>query len=79
MNATQALDITVNAIRVDAVLSGEAVNLNRVTYWLSELSYGRKYMGSTLSMAGGNDIVRYAANVAENNYSAAELVAAASK
>ena len=78
MNATEALKITVNAIRVDATLSGEAVNLNRVTFWLSELSYGRKHMGESLSMAGTNDIVRTAAALAEESHTASELVELAS-
>lgn len=74
MNASQALEITLNAIRVDAILKGEAVNLNRVTFWLSELSYGRKHMGDSLSMAGNNDIVRTAAAIAEESHAAAQLV-----
>lgn len=75
MNAEQALKITVNAIKVDAVLMGEEVNLNRVTFWLSELSNGVKRMGQTdVSRAGSNDIVRTAASISEQHHTAAQLV-----
>jgi hypothetical protein len=74
VNATEALKITVNAIQVDATLSGETVNLNRVTFWLSELSYGRKWFNDSLSMAGNNDIVRTAAAITDQWVTASQLV-----
>jgi hypothetical protein len=77
MNTTQALEITTNALRVDAALRSEPVSLNRTTFWLSELSYGRKHMGDTLSMAGSRDIVRTAAETVEGSMTAAQLVKAA--
>lgn len=78
MNIEQALRITVNAIRTDALLSGEAVNLNRVTFWLSELAYGRKWFGGSMSRTVARDIVQTAASIAESEVSAARLVELAS-
>lgn len=78
MTVEQALVITVNAIRTDATLSGEAVNLNRVTFWLSELSYGRKWFGDNMSHTVARDIVQTAASIAESEVSAARLVELAS-
>jgi hypothetical protein len=79
MNVEQATKITVNAIQLDATLSGETVNLNRVTFWLSELSYGNKWMGSTMSHFHSNDIVATAARIAEENLTAKQLVALATE
>jgi hypothetical protein len=77
MNVEQATKITVNAIQLDATLSGETVNLNRVTFWLSELSYGRKWMGSTMSHFLSNDIVATAARIAAENHTTKQLVSLA--
>jgi hypothetical protein len=78
MDSKQALKITLNAICVDAALRGESeANLNRVTFWLSELSYGRKYFADKWSHAPQNDIVRTAARIAETVHTAPELVALA--
>lgn len=74
MNTEQALKITVNAIRLDATLKGEAANLNRVTFWLSELSYGRKWFGDTSSRPVARDIVQTAAAIASQHYTPAQLV-----
>lgn len=74
MNTTEALKITVNAIRTDAVLRADRVNLNRVTFWLSELALGRKHFAESWSHAGTNDIVRTAARITEETYSARQLV-----
>ena len=79
MNAEQALKITVDTLKLDAVLTGEPVNLNRTTFWLSELHYGRKWVGPTWSHTVPRDIIKTAANIAETHIGAAALVAAASK
>ena len=78
MSVEQALVITSEAIRTDSILSGEAVNLNRVTFWLSELSYGRKWFGTTMSRTVPRDIVQTAAEIAESNVTAKRLVELAS-
>lgn len=78
MTTEQALVITVNAIRTDALLTGEAVNLNRVTFWLSELSYGRKWFGDSMSRTVARDIVQTAASIAETEVGPARLVELAS-
>ena len=75
MNVEQATKITVDTLKLDATLTGEPANLNRTTFWLSELSYGRKWVGSTYSHTVPCDIIQTAAAIAENNYSAVELVA----
>lgn len=78
MNKEQALKITVETIHLDSTLSGEPVNLNRVTFWLSELHYGRKWVGNSWShCAGSRDIIKTAAEIAESNHTAAELTALA--
>ena len=79
MNKEQALDVTLTAIRVDATLMGEPVNLNRVTFWLSELSHGIKRMGPTdVSRTIRGDIVATAAAIVTVDYTPAELVTMAS-
>lgn len=75
MNKEQAVRITVDTLKLDAVLTGEAVSLNRVTFWLSELSYGNKWTGDKVwQHTPANDIVRTAAAIAESHYTAAQLV-----
>lgn len=75
MNREQALKITVDTIKLDSVLLGEPVNLNRVTFWLSELSYGNKWTGDKVwQHTPTNDIVRTAAAIAESHHTARELV-----
>lgn len=74
MDSSQALKITVNAIRVDSTLMGEPLNLNRVTFWLSELSYGRKWMGATWSHTVALDIIQTAASIASGNHTATQLL-----
>jgi hypothetical protein len=78
MNTEQALKITVDTLKLDSLLTGEPVNLNRVTFWLSELSYGRKHVGASWSHAVPRDIVQTAAKITEGHYSPAELVKLAS-
>jgi hypothetical protein len=56
----------------------EPVNLNRVTFWLSELSYGRKHFADKWSHATENDIVRTAARIAEATHTANQLLTLAS-
>lgn len=80
MNKEQALKITLDTIKVDAVLMGEPVNLNRVTFWLSELAYGIKRMGpNDVSRTNPRDIVATAASITTVDYTPAELVAMATK
>lgn len=74
MKALEALKITTNAVRLDATLRKEDVNLNRMTFWFSELSYGRKWFADSLTMAGNNDIVRTAASITERAFTAPELL-----
>lgn len=74
MNAEQALKITLGAIQVDATLKGESVNLNRVTFWLSELSYGRKWFGPSWHHAVPRDIVQTAAAITSATYTPSQLV-----
>ena len=71
---------TLDTIKVDAVLMGEPVNLNRVTFWLSELSHGIKRMGpNDVSRTISRDIVATAASITTADYTPAELVAMATK
>ena len=79
MNLEQALTIIINYIALDATLSGESVNLNRVTFLLSELSYGRKHTGPTWSHCVPRDIIRTAAEITESAHSASALVKLAGK
>lgn len=75
MNKDQALKITVDAIRLDATLSGEPANLNRVTFWLSELHYGRKWFGADWSHTVPRDIIQTAASIAREGHTPAQLLA----
>jgi hypothetical protein len=72
-NAT-ALRITVDTIKLDATLTGEEVNLNRVTFWLSELSYGRKWIGDSWSHVVPRDIIQTAAELASTEWTPNQLV-----
>ena len=74
MNAEQALKITADTVRLDATLTGEAPNLNRLTFWLSELSYGRKWIGATWSHCVPRDIIRTAADITTQTHTAAQLL-----
>jgi hypothetical protein len=75
MNAEQALKITLDTIKLDAVLLGEPVSLNRVTFWLSEIRFGIKWTGPTWSHCVPRDIIKTAAAIAESNHTARELLA----
>jgi hypothetical protein len=76
MNAEQALKITVDTVRLDSVLLGEAPNMNRLTFWLSELHYGRKWTGTTWTHCVPRDIIKHAANIAETHSGTAAILAA---
>lgn len=76
MNTEQALKITLDTVRLDSVLLGEAPSLNRLTFWLSELSYGRKWVGATWSHCVPRDLIQTAAAIAEESYTPAALLAA---
>lgn len=76
MNKDQALKITTDTIKLDALLLGEAPNLNRITFWLSELSYGRKHVGTTWSHTVPRDIIKTAAEITEQHMTAREILAA---
>jgi hypothetical protein len=77
MEAAEALKITVDTLKLDATLLGEAPNLNRVTFWLSEIRFGIKWTGSTWSHTVPRDIIKTAAAIAESNHTARELLALA--
>lgn len=74
MDNAVALKITIDTIKLDATLTGESVNLNRVTFWLSELSYGRKWLGATWTHTVPRDIIQTAAEIANSEFSAVQLV-----
>jgi hypothetical protein len=79
MNAEQALKIITDFISLDAVLLSDSPNLNRTTFLLSELSYGRKHTGATWSHCVPRDIIRTAAEIAELDHTAAALTVKAGK
>lgn len=79
MTVEQALKITADTVKLDATLLGEAPNLNRLTFWLSELSYGRKWTGATWSHCVPRDLIKHAANIAELHSTPAAILALASK
>lgn len=74
MKSLEALKITVDTVKLDATLLGEAPNLNRLTFWLSELSYGKKWVGATWSHCVPRDIIRTAAGITSNAFTAPELL-----
>jgi hypothetical protein len=85
MNIMQALEILKTWINLDATLRSEQVTLNRTSFLLSEMSYGKMYVGEnwhhivpTHRNVDGTvrrDIHAYAEAVAtENGYGARELV-----
>lgn len=85
MNIMQALEILKTWIGLDATLTGEQVNLNRTSFLLSEISYGKMHVGDgwhhvvpSHRNADGTvrrDIHQRASEVAFNHqYGARELV-----